>query len=117
MAGHMLGSLRLVVSVDMTLAPRTWRPKRPCLNTFARQEMLIAPGPRPHGEDIPIYNGPRCTLLELSEGKFRWPLSNLRAAGFCLRGNEPVKGLPYCMGMRGSPVGPAGIAAARLHER
>src|SRR5437660_824047 len=76
--------LRLVVSVDMTRAPRTWRPKRPCLNTFARQETLIAPGPRPHGEDIPIYNGPRCTLLELSEGKFRWPLSNPRAAGFCL---------------------------------
>jgi GcrA cell cycle regulator len=100
-------------------APRTWRPKRPRLNIFAQREMLIAafPGPQPHAEDIPIYNGRGCTLLELSEGKCRWPISNPGAAGFCFCGNEPVKGLPYCLGHARIAYRPAGIAAARVHER
>ena len=49
-------------------------------------------------EDIPIYNGRGCTLLELSQGKCRWPISNPGAEDFCFCGNEPVKGLPYCPG-------------------
>jgi GcrA cell cycle regulator len=47
---------------------------------------------------IPIYNGRGCTLLELSQGKCRWPISNPGAQDFCFCGNEPVKGLPYCPG-------------------
>jgi GcrA cell cycle regulator len=47
---------------------------------------------------IPIYNGRGCTLLELSQGKCRWPISNPGAEDFCFCGNEPVKGLPYCPG-------------------
>ena len=48
--------------------PRTWSPKRPRLNIFAQHEMLMAafPSPQPPAEDIPIYNGRGCTLLELS---------------------------------------------------
>ena len=100
-------------------APRTWRSKHPRLSIFAQQKMLIAafPGPQPHAEDIPIYNGRGCTLLELSEGKCRWPISNPGAAGFCFCGNEPVKGLPYCLGHAHIAYRPAGIAAARVHER
>ena len=52
----------------------------------------------PPAEDIPIYNGRGCTLLELSQGKCRWPISNPGAEDFCFCGNEPVKGLPYCLG-------------------
>jgi GcrA cell cycle regulator len=76
---------------------RTWRPKHPRLNIFAQHEMLMGalPRPQPRAEDIPIYNGRGCTLLELSQGKCRWPISNPGAEDFCFCGNEPVKGLPY----------------------
>jgi GcrA cell cycle regulator len=64
--------------------------------------MLMAafPKPQPHAEDIPIYNGRGCTLLELSQRKCRWPISNPGVEDFCFCGNEPVKGLPYCLGHR-----------------
>jgi GcrA cell cycle regulator len=80
--------------------PGTWRPKRPRLNIFAQHEMLMAAFPRsqPSAEDIPIYNGRGCSLLELSQGKCRWPINNPGAEDFCFCGNEPVKGLPYCLG-------------------
>ena len=80
--------------------PRTWRSKRPRLNIFAQHEMLMVAfrRPQPPAEDIPIYNGRGCTLLELSQGKCRWPISNPGAEDFCFCGNEPVKGLPYCLG-------------------
>ena len=98
--------------------PRTGRPKRP-LNIFARHEMLIGafPGPQPRAEDVTIYNGRGCTLLELSQGKCRWPISNPGAEDFCFCGNEPVKGLPYCLGHARIAYRPAGIAAARVRER
>jgi GcrA cell cycle regulator len=80
--------------------PRTWRPKRPRLNIFAQHEMLVAafPGPQPPAEVMPIDNGRGCTLLELSQEKCRWPISDPGAEDFCFCGNEPVEGLPYCMG-------------------
>jgi GcrA cell cycle regulator len=80
--------------------PRIWRSKRPRLNILAQHEMLMAafPRPQPPAEDIPIYNGRGCTLLELSQGKCRWPISSPGADDFCFCGNEPVKGLPYCLG-------------------
>ncbi len=80
--------------------PGTWRSKRPRLNIFAQHERLMAafPSPQPTAEDIPIYNGRGCTLLELSQGKCRWPTSSPGADDFCFCGNEAVKGLPYCLG-------------------
>ena len=80
--------------------PGTWRSKRPRLNIFAQHERLMAtfPSPQPTAEDIPIYNGRGCTLLELSQGRCRWPITSPGAEDFCFCGNEPVKGLPYCLG-------------------
>jgi GcrA cell cycle regulator len=80
--------------------PRTWRPRRPRLNIFAQHERLMAvfSSPQPPAEDIPIYSGRGCTLLELSQGKCRWPISSPGADDFCFCGNEPVQGLPYCLG-------------------
>jgi GcrA cell cycle regulator len=80
--------------------PMTWRPSRPRLNIFAQHGMLMAafPRPQPPAEDIPIYNGRGFTLLELNQGKCRWPISSPGADGFCFCGNESVKGLPYCPG-------------------
>jgi GcrA cell cycle regulator len=80
--------------------PRTWRSKSPRLNISAQHEMLMVTfrRPQPPAEDIPIYNGRGCTLLELSQAKCRWPISNPGAQDFCFCGSEPVKGLPYCLG-------------------
>src|SRR5215831_12789969 len=91
---------RRAVRLARPKTPRTWRPQRPRLNIFAQHEILRAafPRPQPPAEDIPIYNGRGCTLLELSQGKCRWPISNPGAEDFCFCGNEPVKGLPYCLG-------------------
>ena len=91
-------------------APRTWRPKSPRPNIFAQHEMLIAafPEPQPRAEDIPIRNGCGCTLLELGQGQCRWPISNPGAEDFCFCGNEPVKGLPYCLGHARIAYRPAG---------
>jgi GcrA cell cycle regulator len=95
------------------------RPKRPRPNIFAQHQMLVAafPAPQLHAEDIPIYNGRGCTLFELSQGNCRWPISNPGAEDFCFCGNEPVKGLPYCLGHARIAYRPAGIAAARVRER
>jgi GcrA cell cycle regulator len=78
--------------------PRIWHAQRPRPNVFAQHERAAFPGPRSPAEDIPIYNGRGCTLLELSQGKCRWPMSNPGAEDFCFCGNEPLKGLPYCVG-------------------
>jgi hypothetical protein len=92
----------------------TSRRKRPRLKIFAKYEMLIPafPGPQPHSKDIPIYNGRGCTLLELSERKCRWPISNPGADDFCFCGNERSMGCPIAWAMRASPMRLAGIAAA-----
>jgi len=98
---------------------RTWGPKHPSLNIFAEHETLIAAftGPQLHAEDIPIYNGRGCTLLELGEGKCRWPISNPGTEDFCFCGNEPVKGLPYCVGHARIAYRPTGIRSTRVRER
>ncbi len=79
-------------------ASRTWHPRRTLMNVFAQHETLKTafPGPQTPAEDIPIHNGRGCTLLELSRGKCRWPISTPGAEDFCFCGNEPAKGLPYC---------------------
>jgi hypothetical protein len=73
--------------------------------------------PQPPAEDIPIYNGRGCTLLELSQGKCRWPISNPGAEDFCFCGNEPVNGLPFAWGTRALHIDRSvGSAAARVRE-
>jgi GcrA cell cycle regulator len=86
---------------------RTWCPNRPRLNIFAQHERLMAafPSPQPTAEDVPIYNGRGCTLLELSQGKCRWPISSPDADDFCFCGNEAAKRLPYCLGTRALRIG------------
>jgi GcrA cell cycle regulator len=92
------------------IRPMGWRPKRARLSISAQQEMLTtafpaAPAP---AEDVPIHGGRGCTLLELGEGKCRWPISNPGAADFCFCGNAPVEGLPYCPGHARMAYRPAG---------
>jgi len=54
--------------------------------------------PQPAADDEPIHDGHCCSLLELSEQRCRWPISNPGADDFCFCGNTPVEGLPYCAG-------------------
>ena len=52
----------------------------------------------PAADDETIQSEHRCSLLELSEEKCRWPISTPGAEDFCFCGNTPVEGLPYCAG-------------------
>ena len=54
--------------------------------------------PQPRYVDEPINDEHRCSLLELSEERCRWPISTPGAEDFCFCGNAPVEGLPYCPG-------------------
>ena len=51
----------------------------------------------PSQED-PIVSESRCSLLELSNQRCRWPISTPGADDFCFCGNTPVEGMPYCSG-------------------
>lgn len=57
-----------------------------------------------YGEtDAPVVTGPideanRCSLLELSENRCRWPISTPGADDFCFCGNTAPDGQPYCAG-------------------
>ncbi|MGZ5864761.1 MAG: GcrA family cell cycle regulator [Xanthobacteraceae bacterium] len=43
---------------------------------------------------IPI--GQRCSLLELSDDKCRWPIGDPGSSEFFFCGGKPVEGAPYC---------------------
>ena len=94
--------LRRAAGLAGPKTPRAWRPKRSRLNIFTQREILKAAfpvrEPREEIPIIPIHNGRGCTLLELGERKCRWPISDPGANDFCFCGNEPVAGLPYCLG-------------------
>jgi GcrA cell cycle regulator len=46
----------------------------------------------------PIASEHRCSLLELSNERCRWPISTPGAEDFCFCGNMPLDGMPYCSG-------------------
>ena len=52
----------------------------------------------PSAEELTIHNGHRCSLLELTQEKCRWPIGNPAAVDFWFCGNKAVEGLPYCAG-------------------
>jgi GcrA cell cycle regulator len=57
-----------------------------------------------YGEgDAPVVTGPiddgnRCSLLELSENRCRWPISTPGEDDFCFCGNSAPDGQSYCAG-------------------
>lgn len=46
----------------------------------------------------PIDEANRCSLLELSENRCRWPISTPGEDDFCFCGNSAPDGQPYCAG-------------------
>jgi GcrA cell cycle regulator len=74
---------------------RNWRR----LSIIAQRKMLRDAYPEEtQPEEIPIYNGRGCTLLELKQGQCRWPINEPGAENFCFCGNEAFQGFPYCVG-------------------
>jgi GcrA cell cycle regulator len=74
---------------------------RPPRNSSSSQRQILKtlrPKPAAAPLEAPLLGEHRCSLLELNEGKCRWPISDVGAAGFWFCGNTPVKGLPYCAG-------------------
>jgi GcrA cell cycle regulator len=45
-----------------------------------------------------VVSEQRCSLLELSEQRCRWPINTPGAEDFCFCGNTPLEGAPYCTG-------------------
>ena len=83
-----------------TLTPRHWRPRSSSPSILAQHEMLFAayPGPELDPEQRPVESAHKCSLLELSQAKCRWPISEPGARDFGFCGNAPLDGLPYCLG-------------------
>jgi GcrA cell cycle regulator len=71
---------------------------------FSPQRQLLrllhadAAGTADTAEAIPIDNAQRCSLLELTQGKCRWPISDPGAADFAFCGNDAAAGFSYCAG-------------------
>jgi GcrA cell cycle regulator len=53
------------------------------------------PLPPERKEDIPIAQ--RCTLMELTDSKCKWPVGDPRSPEFYFCGGEAIEGLPYCL--------------------
>jgi GcrA cell cycle regulator len=47
-------------------------------------------------EEALIPSDQRCSLLDLTEIKCRWPIGEPGSASFCFCGNEQAMGMPYC---------------------
>jgi GcrA cell cycle regulator len=86
---------RLVVAREPERKRDVWRPRA----LTQHQILMRLPAEPPSQEEaISLHIGPGCSLLELSPGKCRWPLSRPGTDVFCFCGNSQVEGLPYCVG-------------------
>jgi GcrA cell cycle regulator len=67
-------------------------------NTALTPMHAIEPARRPEPEVIEniIPIGQRCSTLELSEGKCRWPIGDPGTPDFFFCGGKTIEGLPYC---------------------
>jgi GcrA cell cycle regulator len=86
-----------------------WRRERPATVTDQRRMLSEAYAePAAAGAEVTIRNGRGCTLLELGRAECRWPISAPGGGDLRFCANEPVKGLPYCIGHARLAYRPAG---------
>lgn len=52
--------------------------------------------PEPQEIENIVPMGQRCTLLELNEGRCRWPIGDPGASDFFFCGGKPAENVPYC---------------------
>jgi GcrA cell cycle regulator len=79
--------------------PRARRPRFSPQRQFLR--LICAHSADPGGtvaEPEAVDSAQRCSLLELAQGKCRWPLSDPGAADFAFCGNDALAGFSYCAG-------------------
>jgi len=80
--------------------PRARRPRLPSQRQLLRLIGAEAPcvphetGPEP----VLVESAQRCSLLELAQGKCRWPVGDPSSADFAFCGNEAIAGFSYCAG-------------------
>jgi GcrA cell cycle regulator len=91
---HRLGLWR---GIDPALRART-RPRRAPGFSQRRLLQVVYASTAAAGAEQTIDSAKRCSLLELAEGKCRWPISDPGAQDFCFCGNDAVGGLSYCVG-------------------
>jgi GcrA cell cycle regulator len=69
-------------------------------NTALARQAIVAYDLETEAEPEPLENivpiGQRCSLLELSDAKCRWPIGDPGATDFFFCGGRPVGELPYC---------------------
>ena len=121
---HRLGLSGRAKSPSST-APRPRKPPRPRIPTIglkhpatANKRLLELPAycfePEPELLENIIPIGQRCSLLELNEGKCRWPIGDPEKEDFFFCGGKPVEHLPYCAYHSRLAYQPA---ADRRHDR
>jgi GcrA cell cycle regulator len=90
-----LGLSKPRVALGREPEPRrdAWRPR-----LLTQHRILMELPAEPHPGETFVQSGPGCSLLELSPGNCRWPLSEPGTEDFRFCGNSQVEGLPYCVG-------------------
>jgi GcrA cell cycle regulator len=78
--------------------PRAGRPRLPPQRRLLRLINAEAPQLDDSAAAEPIDSAHRCSLLELAQGKCRWPVNDPGTADFAFCGNEAIAGFSYCTG-------------------
>jgi GcrA cell cycle regulator len=99
-----LGPGRPAAAPGRACPPRTRRPRLSSQRQMLR--LISADAPRTANgatvDPASVDSAQHCSLLELAQGKCRWPVSdpgsNSGTADFVFCGNEAVEGFSYCAG-------------------
>ena len=78
--------------------PRVRRPRPPTQRQFLRLIFAEAPCIADEAAPASVDSAQRCSLLELAQGKCRWPVGDPGVVNFVFCGNEAMKGFSYCTG-------------------
>jgi GcrA cell cycle regulator len=108
---------RLQLTRDEKPKARPTEPGKPRARSVPRLQYRLLKklfAEAPLAEDAePIQSEQRCSLLELSEQRCRWPINSPGEEDFCFCGNPPLDGVPYCAGHTRLAYQPARRRSAR----
>jgi len=98
---HRLGlaSGRAAATPARRCPPRARRPRLPTQRQMLRlvyDQARLSDDAAP--DCGPVDSAEPCSLLDLAQGKCRWPISDPGNADFAFCGNEAVAGFSYCVG-------------------
>jgi GcrA cell cycle regulator len=96
-----LGPGRPAAAPGRACPPRLRRPRLPSQRQMLRLITADAPAETAALAAVPFDDARCCSLLELAQGKCRWPVGDRGGncgADFLFCGNEAVAGFSYCAG-------------------